>query len=133
MIKWNLVLQFVATIIVPFLYFGNIFIITKTPSSFKSPTNLILLGIILAIAGLVFWILSYVSLGKSFGVIPMEQKRITRGLYKYLNHPMYVGIWLTFFGLSLANSSWQGLVYLNLIITPLLVVRANLEEKKLKD
>ncbi len=132
-IKWKLVWEFVATIIIPLLYFGNIAVIMKTPDTGKNSIFFVFLGIIIAIFGLIFWILSYINLGKSFGVLPQEQKKVKSGLYKYFNHPMYIGIWLTFLGLSLANSSWQGILYLNLIITPLLFVRSHLEEKKLKN
>jgi protein-S-isoprenylcysteine O-methyltransferase Ste14 len=73
------------------------------------------------------------NLGMSFGVLPKKQKRIKTGFYKYLRHPMYVGIWSTFLGLSLANASWQGLVFLNILMTPLLFIRAIFEDKKLTD
>ena len=133
MIKWNLVWQFVATLLVPLLYLLNIEIILKTPSSFSSPFFIIAGGALIAIAGLIIWAVSYINLGKSFGVLPQKQKRIKKGIYKYLRHPMYVGIYVTFFGLSLANQSWQGLVFLNLILLPLLFIRAFFEEKKLEN
>ena len=133
LINWKYVWEFVATILVPFLYLGNIYVIIKSPETIKPSYFFVFLGIIFAIIGLILWITSYVNLGKSFGVLPQEQKRIREGLYKYLNHPMYIGIWFTFLGLSLANSSWQGLLYLNLVITPLLFIRGSLEDKKLKN
>ena len=130
-VKWNLVWQFVGTVLIPLLYLINILIAFNNSYSFKATLPLILLGIILAFLGLIIWITSYINLGKSFGVLPQQQKRIKNGLYKYLNHPMYVGIWLSFLGLSLANASWQALIFLNIVITPLLFVRAVFEEKKL--
>lgn len=130
-VKWKLVWQFVATLTIPLLYLLNINIILNNPQTYKSPFIVVLLGIIIAILGLFLWITSYVNLGKSFGVLPIKQKRVKNGLYKHFNHPMYVGIWATFLGLSLANQSWQGLVFLNIVITPLLFIRALLEEKKL--
>ena len=133
MIKWNLVWQFVATLLVPLLYLLNIEIILKTPASFSSPFFFIAGGTLIAIAGLIIWAVSHINLGKSFGVLPQKQKRIKKGIYKYLRHPMYVGIYVTFFGLSLANQSWQGLVFLNLILLPLLFIRAFFEEKKLEN
>lgn len=133
LIKWNLVGEFLLTIFIPLLYLGNIYSIIKTPNTFKPTYFIESIGIIISIIGLALWILSYIHLGKSFGVLPKKQKKVTRGLYKYTNHPMYIAIWLTFFGLSLILSSVWGLIYLNLIITPLLFIRANLEEKKLKN
>ncbi|HYM65100.1 MAG TPA: methyltransferase [Candidatus Sulfotelmatobacter sp.] len=132
-INWKYVWEFILTLLIPLLYLGNIYEIMKTPNSFKASYLFTFLGIVFAIVGLSLWILSYVNLGKSFGVLPQEQKRIKIGLYKHLNHPMYIAIWLTFLGLSLANSSAIGLIYLNLIITPLLFVRSHFEDKKLKN
>ena len=132
-INWQLVWEFVATLVIPLLYFENIVIIVKYPDTIKNTYFFIFLGILLAILGLLFWIFSYIHLGKSFGVMPKEQKRVKSGLYHYFKHPMYIGIWLTFLGLSIANSSAMGLLYLNLIIAPLLFIRSYFEEKNLKN
>lgn len=131
MINWKLVLSFVLTIFIPLLYILNIEIAIKTPKTFNAPIELSFLGIILAFLGIIIWAISYINLGNSFGVLPKKQKKVKRGLYKYTNHPMYVGIYTTFLGLSIADSSWQSLVFLNLVILPLLFVRANMEEKSL--
>ena len=131
MIKWNIVWQFVATVFIPLLYLLNLTIAFKNPGTFNATLPLILLGILLSIIGIIMWITCYINLGKSFGVLPQKQIKIKTGFYKYFNHPMYIAIWITFLGLSLANASWQGLVFLNLIITPLFLIRARLEEKKL--
>ena len=132
-VKWNLVWQFIMTLLVPLLYLLNLGITIQTPNSFQAPIWLVLIGMIIACLGLVVWVISYISLGKSFGVLPQKQKRIKRGIYKYMKHPMYDGIYLTFAGLSIANKSWQGLTFLNLVILPLLVIRAFFEEKNLEN
>lgn len=131
-INWKLVFSFWATLFIPFLYFLNIYIAAITPDSFKAPFELRIVGILIATAGLIFWIVSFLNLGHSFGVLPQKQKRVKTGLYKYFNHPMYIGIFMTFLGISLANASWQGLVFLNVVILPLLFLRARFEEKQLK-
>lgn len=131
MIKWNLVFSFVLTVLIPLLYLFNINIAYKTPNSFNPPILLIYAGIFLGLLGALIWAISYINLGHSFGVLPKKQKRVKKGLYKYFNHPMYMGIYLTFLGISLANSSWQGLVFLNLVVLPVLFVRALFEDKKL--
>ncbi len=131
MIKWNLVWQFVGIVLIPSLYLINIFIAFNNSHSFKPGFPLVFLGIILALSGLVLWVTSYINLGKNFGVLPQKQKKVNKGVYKYLNHPMYIAIWLTFLGLSLANASWESLVFLNVVITPLLFIRAFFEERKL--
>lgn len=131
MIKWNLVWQFVATLLIPLFYFTNIFIAFNNSYSFKASFSLVLLGLVIGFLGLTLWILSYFHLGKSFGVLPQKQKKVVKGVYKYFNHPMYIGIWLTFLGISLANASWESLVFLNVVITPLLFIRSYFEDKKL--
>jgi len=132
MINWKLVWSFYLTFLIPFLYFLNILLAFKTPHTFKAPYALSVLGIFLAVCGIIFWITSYINLGSSFGILPQKQKKVKKGLYRYFSHPMYIGIWLTFLGLSLANSSWQGLVFLNLVVSPVLFIRAVLEEHKLE-
>jgi protein-S-isoprenylcysteine O-methyltransferase Ste14 len=123
--------QFALILIIPLLYLYNLLIIIETPETINLPLTLILLGIFLAIFGLSFWIISMINLRSAFGVLPQKQKRVKQGLYKYLRHPMYLGIWICFLGLSLANASWQGLVFLNLILTPVLFIRAYFEDKQL--
>lgn len=131
MIKWNLVWSFIGTIFIPILYLVNIQIALTTKGTFYAPMPILLTGVLIATFGIIFWIISFINLRHNFGVLPQKQKRIKTGLYKYFSHPMYIGIWACFFGLSLANASWPGLVFLNLVTTPLLFIRAYFEERKL--
>lgn len=130
-ISWKLVFSFWATIFIPSLYLINIYISFMFANTFDASFQLKILGIILSFIGIIFWVISYLNLGHSFGVIPQKQKRVRKGLYKYFNHPMYMAIFITFLGISIANASWQGLIFLNLIIIPLLFVRAYFEDKNL--
>jgi len=133
-IKWRLVWSFYVTFAIPLLYLTNIYLAYSFPKTIPGSSIItIIVGIIIAIIGLSVWITSYLHLGKSFGVLPQKQKRIVSGIYKYINHPMYLGIWLTFLGLSLTNRSRMGILFLCLVITPLLALRVKLEEKKLTD
>lgn len=132
-VKWKLVWSFYVTFAIPLLYLANIALSYFYPNTLSLPFFFSLIGILVSVIGLVIWILSYFYLGKSFGVLPQKQKRITKGLYGYFNHPMYVGIFLTFLGLSFSNLSAFGLVFLFLVITPILFLRARLEDKKLTD
>lgn len=130
-INWKLVFSFWATLFIPSLYLINIYISFMFANTFAATFQLKFLGIILSFMGIIFWIISYFNLGHSFGVIPQKQKRVRKGLYKYVNHPMYMAIFITFLGISIANASWQGLIFLNLIIIPLLFIRAYFEDKNL--
>jgi len=131
--NWKLIFSFILTIFIPILYFVNILLAYFIRNTYQGPLFLVLLGIPLAFFGLIFWVASFINIRNVFGVLPQEQKRIKTGLYKYFNHPMYIGIWFTFFGLSLANQSWPALLFLFVVMTPILLIRARIEEKKLAD
>lgn len=130
-VEWKLVWSFYVTFAIPLLYLINIYLAYSFPNTISGSIFTTVAGIIITITGLFIWLISYLHLGKSFGVLPQKQKRITSGIYKYISHPMYLGIWLTFLGLSLANRSRMGILFLCLVITPLLALRVKLEEKKL--
>ena len=130
-INWKLVFSFWATLFIPLLYLVNIYIAAIYGNTFNISLQLRFLGIILSMVGIIFWIISYINLGHSFGVLPKKQKRVTKGLYKYFNHPMYMAIFTTFLGMSIANASWQGLIFLNIVILPILFIRAHFEDKNL--
>lgn len=131
MVEWKLVWSFYITFAIPLLYLINIYLAYSYPKTIPGSIFTLIAGIVIAILGLSIWIMSYLYLGKSFGVLPQKQKRIATGIYRYINHPMYLGIWLTFLGLSLANTSRVGIIFLCLVITPLLALRVKLEEKRL--
>ena len=127
---WKLVLSFYLTVLIPSLYLLNIYL-----AFFREKLNYSLLnfvGIILAITGVIIWITTYVNLGKSFGVLPQKNKKVKTGLYKYFNHPMYIGISATLIGICIANNSFLGLSFYTIVILPVLIIRAKFEEKNLK-
>jgi len=129
--NWRLILEFYAIAAIPLLYLTNIYLAYSFPKTIPSSIITTIIGTVTAIIGLSVWITSYLHLGKSFGILPQNQKRISKGIYKYISHPMYLGIWLTFLGLSLAQASKAGIIFLCLVITPLFALRIKLEEKKL--
>lgn len=129
--QWKTVFSVFGTVFIPLLYLLNALISFQYKHTFSAPMNVSILGIILAFIGIFLWIITMIQLKKGFGVLPQKQKRIKTGLYKYFNHPMYVGIYYTFLGISLGNQSWQGLFFLNVILLPVLVMRAIFEDKYL--
>lgn len=126
------ILEFYGTIGIPLLYFFVLYS-ASLGDTISIPTLFRLFGLILSVLGLGFWLLSYLHLGRGFGVLPKSQKKVTRGLYSRYHHPMYIGITFTFFGLALANQSFAGLIATLLLLLPVLIIRAKLEEKKLHD
>jgi protein-S-isoprenylcysteine O-methyltransferase Ste14 len=121
--------QFALTLGIPLLYLLSLAISFQKFEFIPSPLSI--LGTVVAALGVAFWILSMISLGSSFGVLPQKQKKVKRGLYKYFNHPMYIGISATIIGLSIANKSFEGLVFYCVVMLPILLIRARLEDKNL--
>lgn len=130
---WQQIKKPLGTVLIPLLYFYNLAAIYFFPRSIVLPLPLVLLGLLMALCGVMLWFVSYINLGSSFGVLPQKQAKVRRGLYSITKHPMYMGIWLTFWGLSLSYRSLLGILFTLLIMTPLLIVRAKLEERKLQD
>lgn len=125
------ILEFYATIGVPILYLFVLFVMYQGAGSLEFPLWFVICSTGTTGLGLIIWGVSYINLGKSFGVLPKKQKATRSGLYRYMKHPMYVGIGCTFVGLSLAFRSAAGLIATVLFLIPLLILRARLEEKKL--
>ncbi|MFH2085350.1 MAG: methyltransferase [bacterium] len=123
--------EFYGTVGIPLVYLGGLWLIVYG-ERMQIPLEYRIGGLIGAVTGIGLWILSYLHLGSSFGVLPRTQKRVTRGVYGYLKHPMYKAIMLTFLGLSFANGSVAGAWYCVLVLCPLLYVRARLEERRLE-
>ena len=132
-IKWNLVWSFYLTIAIPILYLLNLLTLFTYRNTLNLSPTFVLLGIAISCLGIIIWVLSYFHLGTSFGVLPKKTKRIKKGLYKFIRHPMYLGIWLTFLGLTFSFKSLQGMIFLNFLLLPILVVRTKIEEKYLYD
>ncbi len=125
------VLRFYLVIGIPISYGVGLWLINRYQGQFGLPFRVQIIGLILALFGLGLWIASYISLGSSFGVLPESKPAVTRGVYRYLRHPMYLGIIATFFGLACALESGIGLLFTIGYLIPLLVVRAEAETDKL--
>lgn len=125
-------LEFYLTLAIPMLYLFILYVIKISTHTMYFKFPFLAIGLPLTFFGLVIWVLSYVHLGKSFGVLPKRQPRVERGVYKYIPHPMYVGISMSFIGLSLLFESSAGFLLSCVVLVPLLIVRAVVEERKLK-
>ena len=91
-----------------------------------------LVGIVLC-SGLIFWtILTNAYLGR---MVRIQEDRghqvVTGGPYRYVRHPMYVGIVLLFPFMTLCLGSWWALVPAGLIAM-LMVIRIALEDRTLQ-
>jgi len=83
------------------------------------------------LAGVTLLIAAIIHLGKSLAVLPRADRLVTRGVYRYLRHPIYIGLTMTILGLIVASGSLFGLVFLFVVVVPLNIARARLEERAL--
>ena len=64
-------------------------------------------GLPIALLGLITFTLVMVT----FATTPIDDEPLTRGLYRYSRHPMYVTQALMFLGVSIASASWVFLLF----------------------
>ena len=124
--------RFALNVFVPLLYFFPLAVIYFSPKNFGfGHPELVPIALIIGGLGMGIWILGMVSLGKSLAVLPGTDALKTRGIYKYLRHPIYIGINLTLFGLLAACGSVFGMLYMAVLVVPLNIYRSREEEKAL--
>lgn len=120
-------------ILIPSMYLIPVAVAFFSPKNFGFGHRWIVpvaLGV--GLVGLALVILSIIHLGKSLAVLPGSNRLVTRGVYRYLRHPIYIGLTMTIFGLVVASGSVFGLGFLFVVVIPLNIVRACLEEKALR-
>lgn len=122
----------VLTVLVPSLYLLALVLAWFAPKHFGFGIRpLVYVGLTVGLSGVVLWIVAMVHLGKSLAVLPGGERLVTRGVYRYLRHPVYLGIDMTLFGLFLAVGSTVGMIYFFVVVVPLNIVRSRFEEKAL--
>jgi len=132
--KLNSNQSFLLNILVPSLYALPLIFAYLGPKNFGfGYEGLVYLGLGIGLLGLTIWILAMLTLGSSLAVLPGTDRLVTRGIYRYFRHPIYIGIILTLSGLFLACGSSICLVYVITIVVPLNIFRARAEEKFLQE
>lgn len=89
------------------------------------------IGVALIFFGGLIRIYSRKALDRFFSfevIIQKDHKLITKGLYKNIRHPMYLGISLILLGLAIALSSLYGILFLIIFGIPVLLYRISAEE-----
>jgi protein-S-isoprenylcysteine O-methyltransferase Ste14 len=97
---------------------------------------LFVLGMVFMCAGIVIRQWSVALLGQLFTVdvrVHPGQRVVERGPYRWVRHPSYAGLILTFVGIGLALGNWAALIVLAVVPTLGLVVRIRFEERALLD
>jgi protein-S-isoprenylcysteine O-methyltransferase Ste14 len=70
-------------------------------------------GAALQVLGICWQMFAKLSLRRSFGILPANRGIVSRGAYRFVRHPMYLGYFITNIGFLLVNFGWQNLlVYL---------------------
>ena len=74
-------------------------------------------GVLIASAGISWAIFAKLSLGRSFGLLPADRGIITRGAYRVVRHPVYLGYFIYHLGYLLANFGTRNLIVFALLYT----------------
>jgi len=82
------------------------------------------------IAGVMIQIAGLISLNRSIALVAAKREIKTKGLYRFVRHPLYASYFLTFSGYVLMNTSIQNMIVYTLTIS-LLFIRLFKEEKHL--
>jgi protein-S-isoprenylcysteine O-methyltransferase Ste14 len=83
-------------------------------------------------AGLLFAIASVAFLGRCFGVLPDVRGLVTRGPYRLVRHPLYLGELTASLGIVLGAQRWPPAFGAWLICLSLQLVRTKYEERSLR-
>lgn len=115
-------------------FLGNILILYLAPSNIGFGSNYLgFLGTFMMVIGLFFWGWGYLSLGQSFSFLPKAKKLVKTGAYRFVKHPIYLGMSLTLVGISIAKGTMLGLLFSLFITTTINIIRAKKEEELLRN
>jgi protein-S-isoprenylcysteine O-methyltransferase Ste14 len=97
--------------------------------------NLQYIGLILLAAGVILREWSIWVLGKHFTVkvqVCEKAKLVTQGPYRYIRHPAYTGILLSFTAIPVAIGTWSGAIVALILIWTVHQYRIRVEEEALQ-
>ena len=122
-VKIAILLSVVAQTMAP-----DVFPITSSPFSIR------FIGVLVYTSGLIIAMLGRVQLGSNWSDIETaqvlrDQAVVSRGLYRFIRHPIYVGDLLLLAGLELSLNSW--LVLMVGLLAPVVLWKAVREERML--
>ncbi len=99
----------------------------------KMPLFIKLVGIILTVSGIIILLLGMLQLNKNLSPFPTPRSNselVQTGLYKFIRHPIYTGILLSFSGFGLYSESVFRLI-ITLLLYVLFIVKTGYEEEQL--
>jgi protein-S-isoprenylcysteine O-methyltransferase Ste14 len=91
------------------------------------------LGMLIVAAGMALVIWAAVHIKRAFlgEVEPRLEILVQNGPYRFIRHPVYLGMTIAIAGLTIALRSWLGLIGVFLLFLPSEIYRAKLEERAL--
>lgn len=89
-------------------------------------------GACLQVLGIFWQLFAKASLRRSFGILPANRGVVSRGAYRFVRHPMYLGYFITDIGFLLTNFGLQNVIVYACQFA-LQVVRIVREEQLLSD
>jgi len=110
-------------------------ILARDPSGFASVTAGQMLGLAMCVVGLSVAIAGAVTLKRFYSsslVIRKDHELVTRGLYRFVRHPIYLGALTVIFGVPVYAASPLGALILAALI-PLVLNRIRMEERLLEE
>ena len=116
-------------IIIPAVSFALPFLAMNSPLVYEAPYS-IPSGLVLAILGAMFSVISFVFLRRSFAIMPAVRRVVTGGPYRAIRHPLYLGEIIYAAGIIMLAFSVLSIVLLVLSMA-FLVLRIRIEERKL--
>jgi len=90
------------------------------------------IGNALLFAGLVFAVVSVAVLGRCFGVLPDVRGLVTRGPYRFVRHPLYLGELVALLGVVIGADRWWLALPVWLAGLVLQLLRTGYEEESLR-
>jgi protein-S-isoprenylcysteine O-methyltransferase Ste14 len=115
------------------LFFSSLLIFSGS-SAASMALPLALSGCLLALAGAALVLRSRAELGPAWSFVPKADQGtglVTTGPYRFVRHPIYLGLALLAMGEALAFGSWPALMIVLSGIVPTFAWRARAEEKLL--
>lgn len=85
---------------------------------------------VLAFVSMAVLVYARLSLGRSIGFVPANRGIVTSGIYRFVRHPMYTGIFIAFLAFVLRSYSPRNLMMASLIVA-LFMVKSIIEERVL--
>lgn len=120
---WYWLLAFVAT-------YGGLY----APALARTGAALVPNGVTdsLSLLALAVLLAARLSLGRSIGFVPAQRIIVTTGAYRFVRHPIYTGIFVSFLSWTLRSYSVRG-VTISIIWCTLFIVKSFIEESFLRE